>query len=466
VTAPRFRFAEFVLSPRRRVLLRGGRPVPLIPKYFDLLVLLVSRRREAVAKATIFAEVWSDVVVSDGALAQAVRTLRRTLGDDPREPRFIRTVSRHGYQFACEDVAEEDDEAPLEAPSRGDRTAAPADLPDETLDQLIERFVTAARAGPGAAEDARDLAERLHLFGTDAALARVRARPDHAGLVALLREARWNVPRAGNVPLLGDAEAGPAALALVRMRLADARHAVARRWAGAALAGAGGGALTGALGGVALVLAPGSSAHPQSSVALAAIGALAGGVGAGGIAAGLASAEAVARSRRAVALTAASALAGAATGGLARVIAAALLAGLFGLRGLHLGGALDGLVLGAAIGAGYATSTPRGEGGGLAAPSGRARLLAVVAVGLSGAIAAALLAWSGHLLMGGLVHEVARASRDAELVLAPLGHLIGEPDFGPLSRLVVSAFEGGALGASLTWGLTRDIRTDASVVGR
>ncbi|PYQ18150.1 MAG: CadC family transcriptional regulator, partial [Acidobacteria bacterium] len=43
--------------------------------------------------------VWSDVVVSDGALSQAVRTLRRALGDDPREPVFIRTVSRHGYRF-------------------------------------------------------------------------------------------------------------------------------------------------------------------------------------------------------------------------------------------------------------------------------------------------------------------------------------------------------------------------------
>src|SRR5262245_2666768 len=95
----RYLFGEFVLSPQQRVLLRRGAPVPLIPKYFDLLVLLVERRREAVAKQAIFDEVWSDVVVSDGALSQAVRTLRRALGDDSREPRFIRTVSRHGYQF-------------------------------------------------------------------------------------------------------------------------------------------------------------------------------------------------------------------------------------------------------------------------------------------------------------------------------------------------------------------------------
>src|SRR5262249_18528144 len=104
VPSPRFSFAEFVLSPPQRDVLRRGRPVPLIPKYFDLLVLLVSRRHEAVAKQIIFTEIWSDVIVSDGALSQAVRTLRRTLGDDSREPRFIRTVSRHGYQFVCQTV--------------------------------------------------------------------------------------------------------------------------------------------------------------------------------------------------------------------------------------------------------------------------------------------------------------------------------------------------------------------------
>ena len=111
MSAPiRFRFAEFVLSPRQRLLLRNGAPLPLIPKYFDLLHLLVRRRLDAVSKQDIFAEIWSDVVVTDGALSQAVRTLRRALEDDSREPRFIRTVARHGYQFVWPDAAEEPDD--------------------------------------------------------------------------------------------------------------------------------------------------------------------------------------------------------------------------------------------------------------------------------------------------------------------------------------------------------------------
>ena len=88
----------------------------LIPRYFDLLVLLVECRDRAVHRQEIFDRVWADVIVSDGALSQAIRTLRRALGDDPREPRFIRTVSRHGYQFVHAGVSEEPESALAAAP--------------------------------------------------------------------------------------------------------------------------------------------------------------------------------------------------------------------------------------------------------------------------------------------------------------------------------------------------------------
>src|SRR6185503_2246830 len=131
-----YAFADFVPSPSRRVLLRAGREVPLIPRYFDLLVLLLERRGEAVHRREIFDSVWRDVVVSDGALSQAVRTLRRALGDDPREPVFIRTVSRHGYRFVYPEVQERPDDelpgparepaaVPTAATTEGDPFAAP-----------------------------------------------------------------------------------------------------------------------------------------------------------------------------------------------------------------------------------------------------------------------------------------------------------------------------------------------------
>ncbi|HUL77122.1 MAG TPA: transcriptional regulator, partial [Vicinamibacteria bacterium] len=69
---PRYRFADLVLSPARRSLRREGREVPLIPRYLDLLILLVERRDVALHRREIFDRVWADVVVSDGALSQAI----------------------------------------------------------------------------------------------------------------------------------------------------------------------------------------------------------------------------------------------------------------------------------------------------------------------------------------------------------------------------------------------------------
>lgn len=464
----RFRFDRFVLSPRQRLLLRDGTPVPLIPKYLDLLRLLVERRRDAVSKHAIFAEVWSDVIVSDGALSQAVRTLRRTLGDTSREPRFIRTVSRHGYQFVWPDVVEEPDERDEPQPSAiGQHPVAiqsappslPAEDPAGAFEPLVDRlFASLAGGSPQRAhwDEARDAAERLHLLGTAQAMARIVRRANHGAAVAVMRDARWNVPGAGPVPLTAE----PAAIAaLVGLRVSDARRTIARRWAGASAAGAVGGLLAGALGGLTLYLSPASNARPQSSVALAAIGALAGAVGAAGIGAGLAAAEVLARSRRGLALAACGAFSGAAVAAIAHLVLQALLDGFLGVRLAVAGGVanavLDGLAIGGAAGIGYAAATRQPPGGGIAAPSGGRRLAAAGTVALFTAAAAVALALSGYLLVGGLVNEIARASPDAQLVLAPLGRLIGEPDFGPITRAVLSAFEGGVFGFALAWGLTR-----------
>ena len=85
----RYRFGRFVLSPARRVLCEDGHEIALIPRYFDLLHLLIAQRNRAVNRQEIFDVVWADVVVSDGALTQAIRTIRRGLGDDRRDHRAV-----------------------------------------------------------------------------------------------------------------------------------------------------------------------------------------------------------------------------------------------------------------------------------------------------------------------------------------------------------------------------------------
>jgi hypothetical protein len=216
-----------------------------------------------------------------------------------------------------------------------------------------------------------------------------------------------------------------------------------------------GGAAAGICGGVVLFLAPGSQAKLQSALALGAIGALAGGIGAAGVGAGLAAAEVLARSRRALALTFCGAAAGALVALFAHALLQALLDGFIGVHLAYSGGTFDGLVLGAAAGAGYGLATRQPPGGGLAAPSGWARARAVAMTGAWCAVAGIALALAGRLLVGGLVHDIARSSRDAQLMLAPLGHLIGEPGFGPITQALLSAFEGGTFGCALAWGLTR-----------
>lgn len=97
-----FRFERFLLDPGDRRLWRDGAPVELNARYLDALALLVSESGRLVSKDRFLAEVWRGVPVTDEALTQCIRTLRRQLGDDAASPRFIETVPKHGYRFIAE----------------------------------------------------------------------------------------------------------------------------------------------------------------------------------------------------------------------------------------------------------------------------------------------------------------------------------------------------------------------------
>ena len=95
----RFRFDLFSLDPADRQLRRDGAPVELNARYLDALALLVRDAGKLVSKDRFLDEVWRGVPVTDEALTQCIRTLRRQLGDDAASPRFIETVPKHGYRF-------------------------------------------------------------------------------------------------------------------------------------------------------------------------------------------------------------------------------------------------------------------------------------------------------------------------------------------------------------------------------
>jgi DNA-binding winged helix-turn-helix (wHTH) protein len=93
----RLAFADCVFNSRHGC--PAGRALPLSPKAFELLDLLLRERPKALSKDVIHESLWHGVFVSDASMSNLVAELRAALGDDAEKPRIIRTVRRFGYAF-------------------------------------------------------------------------------------------------------------------------------------------------------------------------------------------------------------------------------------------------------------------------------------------------------------------------------------------------------------------------------
>lgn len=94
------RFGEWELDQGRRQLLKEGEPVPLTPKAFELLSLLLEKRPRVVTKKEIYDRLWPSTFVAEVNLSRLVFELREALGDDAQKPRWLRTARGLGYAFA------------------------------------------------------------------------------------------------------------------------------------------------------------------------------------------------------------------------------------------------------------------------------------------------------------------------------------------------------------------------------
>ena len=103
--AARYHFDDFVLDTAERQLWRGDSLLEVSGRYFDALALLVGDAGRLVSKDRFLAEAWNGIPVTEEALTQCIRTLRRELGDSATNPRFIETVPKHGYRFIAQVVA-------------------------------------------------------------------------------------------------------------------------------------------------------------------------------------------------------------------------------------------------------------------------------------------------------------------------------------------------------------------------
>lgn len=95
-----YEFGPFRLDPEKEILLREGQPVPLTPKTFQILLVLVRHSSEIVAKDDLLKMVWPDTFVEEANLSRNVFMLRKALGETPQDHRYIVTVPGQGYRFA------------------------------------------------------------------------------------------------------------------------------------------------------------------------------------------------------------------------------------------------------------------------------------------------------------------------------------------------------------------------------
>lgn len=353
MTPGSYRFDRFVLDPGDRRLLRDGAPVELNARYLDALALLVRDAGKLVSKDRFLDEVWRGVPVTDEALTQCIKTLRRKLGDNAANPRFIETVPKHGYRFV----------APVE-------TA-------EAMD------------GP------RPVAEAAPLYA-------------------------WR-----HVLLLGGAGT-----------------------IGAGVAGFIGGLFYG-FAGATQPLQPGMGAASALLVllCLTIIAAVTGGAGvAFGIAAGgFASGRGWS--------IAGGALGGMAIGGVVKLLGLDAFNLLFGRSPGNITGAMEGALLGLAIGFGAWLG---GRG-----PRAFSVRRSVLAAGLAGGGIGMLIPLLGGRMMGGSLDLLARSFPDSRLRLDQIGGVLGEAGFGPASQIATGGVEGALFGGCIAGAMAiarRDLR--------
>ena len=207
----RYVFAAFQLDPADKVLFHHGQAVPLTPKTFDTLVVLVTRHGRLVPKGDLLGLVWPDTFVEENNLAQHISTLRRVLGEGSSGDRFIETVPKRGYRFVApvteQQVGDDprDITSPVAAPlpAGGTADALPVALPVAAAGRRTRRLQWLVAA-----------AAAILLLAT--VLATIRDQPGRAGAATTPGRSSTAAPAAAapgviRMAVLPFANLGPAA---------------------------------------------------------------------------------------------------------------------------------------------------------------------------------------------------------------------------------------------------------------
>jgi DNA-binding winged helix-turn-helix (wHTH) protein len=96
-----FRFEDVEVRERELTIIKAGEVLPVEPKAFRVLLFLLHNPQKLITKEELLDAVWADAAVTESSLTRSIAKLRRALGDDFQEPRYIATVATVGYRRWC-----------------------------------------------------------------------------------------------------------------------------------------------------------------------------------------------------------------------------------------------------------------------------------------------------------------------------------------------------------------------------
>src|SRR6266849_10425164 len=97
-----YEFGPFRLDPAERLLLRNNQTIPLAPKAFETLLLLVENSGHLLSKDELMKRIWPETFVEEVNLAQNISTIRRARNDKHGGTQYLETVAKGGYRFTAE----------------------------------------------------------------------------------------------------------------------------------------------------------------------------------------------------------------------------------------------------------------------------------------------------------------------------------------------------------------------------
>lgn len=138
----RYVFGNFWIDTSRLEFSASGQLRPVEPQVFDVLRYLIVHRDRVVSMQELIDSVWGGRIVSDAAIASRIRDVRRALGDDGKEQRWLRTVRGRGFRFSGEVVEEHPDRVPAAPAERPEVAADSGGLPaqsEQIVAEMLER---------------------------------------------------------------------------------------------------------------------------------------------------------------------------------------------------------------------------------------------------------------------------------------------------------------------------------------